>query len=86
MGRCYTLIWSCSMQLTVDHACLIPCLQILMSIPEDRISRMQRRITHVWHRFAYTRGKVLNPTFKTYVRLWLLSAVVASISLSPHTC
>ena len=29
-----------------------------MAIPEERIVRMQRRLSRVWHRFAYTRGKV----------------------------
>ena len=37
------------------------CSQILLSIPEDRIQRMQRRLGRVWHRFAYTRGKMVRP-------------------------
>ena len=40
------------------------CSQILLSIPEDRIQRMQRRLGRVWHRFAYTRGKVIRSTFE----------------------
>jgi hypothetical protein len=38
-------------------------LQILLAIPEDRIQRMQRRLGRVWHRFAYTRGKMVNEIF-----------------------
>jgi hypothetical protein len=39
-------------------------LQILLAIPEDRIQRMQRRLGRVWHRFAYTRGKVMRSAFE----------------------
>ena len=35
-----------------------PSPKILTSIPEERIAQMQRRLSRVWHRFAYTRGKV----------------------------
>ncbi|KAL6749482.1 exostosin-like glycosyltransferase [Haematococcus lacustris] len=29
---------------------------ILLSIPDDKWQRMQRRITHIWHRYAYATG------------------------------
>ena len=34
-----------------------------MAVPEERISRMQRRIARVWHRFAYTHGKSVRAMF-----------------------
>ena len=34
---------------------------MLLSIPEERVARMQQRITRVWHRFAYTHGKPVRP-------------------------
>jgi hypothetical protein len=43
-------------------------LQILLSIPEDRVVRMQRRLTKVWHRFAYTEGKLLRRFTEDEVR------------------
>ncbi|GAX80494.1 hypothetical protein CEUSTIGMA_g7932.t1 [Chlamydomonas eustigma] len=42
--------------------------QILLSIPEDRVARMQRRLTKVWHRFAYTEGKLLRSFTEDQIR------------------
>jgi hypothetical protein len=33
--------------------------QVLMSIPEDRILRMQRALSRMWHRFAYVAHPIL---------------------------
>jgi hypothetical protein len=57
--------------------------QILLSIPEDRIQRMQRRLGRVWHRFAYTRGKVIRSTFEQFHRENLQGSVQEDSSEQP---
>ena len=34
--------------------------QILLSIPEEKVARMQRRLARVWQRFAWASGSFLS--------------------------
>jgi hypothetical protein len=48
---------SFSVRVLQSHVDSLP--SILKSIPADKVRRMQLRITHVWHRFAYRSGPAL---------------------------
>jgi hypothetical protein len=43
---------SCPPQVRINQASLIHLPEILLSMPQDRIVRMQKRIGRIWHRCA----------------------------------
>ncbi|GAX76857.1 hypothetical protein CEUSTIGMA_g4303.t1 [Chlamydomonas eustigma] len=57
---------------------------ILSSVTDDQIARMQRRLTLVWHRFAYTTGSLIQKAVKDTIDRNLNEMPSEKSTLPPH--